>query len=365
VRGPERALAQDKPKREKPIGPRRAPPETDTARDRADEAAAAAKERRSADIFRRIHEHPVSSDAGRNARIESALDETVNFEIEPQPLGEAIDLLATRFQIPILIDKKAFNGMNIGATEVTLNVPGITLRETLDSILSIPDGPVSFQIRRGALVVSTLEQINQDQQVVVYDCRDLAHVGTLDHFAIEKQEGGSGASGAAWVLGGGGPGMFQAVLEAAQPDTAAQGLPQKGAAAAPNPPQPPANGSAPAPAIAAPAPAVAPVPAAPPAPPAVPAQAPRTENARRLPLIQTIIAATGDSWDEGSTTITEFGGLLVVRQSPLVHDKIKTLLADIRRMRADGAFASFAKDDEAEAKRRADAEAKASGHVAK
>jgi hypothetical protein len=69
-------------------------------------------------------------------------------------------------------------------------------------------------------------------------------------------------------------------------------------------------------------------------------------------LIKTIIAATGDSWDERSTTITEFGGLLVVRQSPLVHDKIKSLLADIRRMRADGAFASFAKDYEAEAKRR-------------
>jgi hypothetical protein len=82
-------------------------------------------------------------------------------------------------------------------------------------------------------------------------------------------------------------------------------------------------------------------------------------------LIQTIIAATGDSWDEGSTSITEFGGLIVVRQSPPVHDTIKTLLADIHRIRADGAFASFAKDYEAEAKRRADAEAKSSGHAPK
>jgi len=330
VRGPERALAQDKQKLEKPIAPGRiARPETDTSLDGADEGAAAAKLRRSADVFRRIHEHPLSSDAGRNARIESALEETVNFEIEPQSLGEALDLLATRFQIPILTDKKAFNGMNIGATEVKLNNPGITLRDTLEAILTIPDAEASFEIRHGALVVSTIDQINEHKEVVVYDCRDLALMGTLDHFTVEKQAAGAGASGGAF----GGGGMFQAVPEAAQP-------------------------------------AVAPVPGAPPAAigpaRAAFAQAPLAENPRRLPLIQTIIAATTtDSWDEGSTMITEFGGLLAVRQSPLVHDKIKRLLADIRRMRADGAFASFAKEYEAEATKRAEQEAKTSAHAAK
>jgi hypothetical protein len=33
------------------------------------------------------------------------------------------------------------------------------------------------------------------------------------------------------------------------------------------------------------------------------------------------------------------GGLIVVRQNRINHDKIKNLLADIRRMRATGAFA--------------------------
>jgi hypothetical protein len=62
----------------------------------------------------------------------------------------------------------------------------------------------------------------------------------------------------------------------------------------------------------------------------------------------------GESWDEGAS-ITEFGGLVVVRQSPLVHDRIKDLLGDIRRMRSDGAYASFAKVYDTEAKSREEA----------
>jgi hypothetical protein len=329
VRGAERVLAQENSNFNKPVVPaQNSQPKTQTGYDQDDEATAAAKERRSADVFRRIHEHPVSSDAGRNARIESALDETVNFAIEPQSLNEALDLLATRFQIPISIDKKAFNGMNIGATAAKLTNPGITLRDTLEAILSIPDVEASFEIRHGALVISTIDQINEHKEVVVYDCRDLALMGTLDHFKVEKQAAGAGASGGAF----GGGGMFQTIPEAAQPAVA------------------PVPGAAPA--------AVAPA-------PAVSAEAPSAESPRRMPLIQTIIAATTDSWDEGSTTITEFGGLLVVRQSPLVHDKIKRLLADIRRMRANGAFASFGKEYEAEAKRRSDQETKTSAHAAK
>jgi hypothetical protein len=349
VRGPAPILAQEKPKLDKPKvqnPPVRRPtsppiaPATDSGQEQSNEPAAAAKERRSASVFRLLRDHPLSSDTGRTAQIEAALEETVDFKIEPQSLRDALDLLAAKFRIPIVADKRTFGDADVNLLqEVKLNVQCLTLQDTLDLLLSSQTVPLSFEIRDRTLLISTVEQIKEDLQVVVYDCRDLALVGTLDHFAIEKQDGGSGASGGTW---GGGGGTFQAFPEATQPASAAQSVPQKGAAAAPSPVQPPAAAApaklAPPAAAPAPAPAVAPYPRAPAAP--------------RLPLVRTIMAAVDpDSWEEGAT-ITEFGGLLVVRQNPINHDKIKTLLADIRRMRADGAFASFAKDYEAEAKRR-------------
>ena len=57
-------------------------------------------------------------------------------------------------------------------------------------------------------------------------------------------------------------------------------------------------------------------------------------------LISALKAATGpNSWDDEG--IVYFRGLLVVRQNPLVHEEIRRALADIRLMRAHGAFASL------------------------
>jgi hypothetical protein len=370
VRGPARILAQENPKLDKPKvqkpavhRPTTSSPQiaaaTDSGQEQSNEPAAAAKERRSASIFRLLRDHPLSSDTGRTAQIEAALEETVDFKIEPQSLREALDLLAAKFRIPIVSDKRTFGDADVNLLqEVKLDVQGLTLQDALDLLLSSQTVPLSFEIRDRTLLISTVEQIKEDLQVVVYDCRDLALVGTLDHFAIEKQDGGSAASGGTW---GGGGGTFQTFPEATQPTSAAQSVPQKGPAVTLSPGQPP-PAAAPVPAPPKPAlPAAAPAPVAAPAP----AVAPHSPAAPRLPLVRTIMAAVDpDSWEEGAT-ITEFGGLLVVRQNPINHDKIKTLLADIRRMRANGAFASFTKDYEAEATKRAEQQAKTSAHAAK
>jgi hypothetical protein len=68
-----------------------------------------------------------------------------------------------------------------------------------------------------------------------------------------------------------------------------------------------------------------------------------------IPLIRVIQSATGpENWDDPErdpqATITEFGGLLVVRQTSLVHERIKGVLADIRRMKKEGAFSTLDKD---------------------
>ena len=40
-------------------------------------------------------------------RISEALDQTVEFDIDPEPLKDAIDFIAQRYQIPIILDAKA------------------------------------------------------------------------------------------------------------------------------------------------------------------------------------------------------------------------------------------------------------------
>jgi hypothetical protein len=48
--------------------------------------------------------------------------------------------------------------------------------------------------------------------------------------------------------------------------------------------------------------------------------------------------------------------LLIVRQNPRVHERIKRLLASIRLMRKEGAFAALSDHSDIEAKQRADAQ---------
>ena len=65
------------------------------------------------------------------------------------------------------------------------------------------------------------------------------------------------------------------------------------------------------------------------------------------PLIRVIqYAGDADDWqqEEGEgPRITEIGGLLVVNQNWIVHEQIKRILADLRRMKKDGAYANFDK----------------------
>jgi len=145
-------------------------------------------------------------------------------------------------------------------------------------------------------MISTIDRINDDLTVVVYDCRDLVNLATLDpgtpvdKMQAEKEEKVKPQ--------GGGLGSGTAVAKKHHSEEA------------------------------------------------------NDRSARRLPLIQTIIAsAAPGAWPEDAT-ISEVGGLLVIRQNPFEHDRIKRLLASIRLMRKEGAFAALSDQYDAEAKKR-------------
>lgn len=262
-----------------------------------------------------LPEHPLSSDAlytKTEARIQEALEQLVEFSIDPQPLKDAIDFVRTRYQIPILFDTKALEGAGIDtSTEVTIQTVGIKLRGMLTLLL----GPLnlSFDVRDEVLMITTQEAIRERMVVVVYDCRDLVRIRSIEVSEPARK----------WYEG--------QKLEASEPKETMQD-----------------SGEGPV-AEASKKPATATSPKA---------EVRKGRPAKRLvehkkavlrpaiPLIHVIQNATDpENWSadggERSGTITEFGGLLVVRHNPLIHEQIRQVLADFRRIKKEGAFSSW------------------------
>ena len=125
-------------------------------------------------------EHPLSSDVGQHPKIEAALDSAIDFVFEPQPLKDAVDFVAQRYRMPIIMDAKALEDASIDtSTEVKLNVQGLKLRQALVLLLQQLPQPLGFEIRDGVLWVTTIEKINEHRYVVIYDCRDLIHLRSV------------------------------------------------------------------------------------------------------------------------------------------------------------------------------------------
>jgi len=219
--------------------------------------------------------------------------------------------IATRYQIPILLDTKTLEDASIDtSTEVKLAVPGITLRQMLTLLLEQLPQPLGFEMRDGVMTITTIEKIRDHLVVVVYDCRDLVHIRSI---TVSEPRPRSAATG-----------MMD--LFNSTPETALQAPP----ATVVSPKVPgPVSGKG--------------------------QGMKRLEKTQRthdellsrptIPLIRVIQNATEpESWTGNEGTITEFGGLLVVLQDPIVHEKIKRVLADIRRMKREGAFATLDKD---------------------
>ncbi len=252
-------------------------------------------------------EHPLSSDIGQHPKIEEALDQTVDFAIEPEPLKDALDFIAQRYQIPVLLDTKVLEDAAVDTSaEVKMPYSGMKLRNLLKLLLEQAAQPLSYAIEDDILRISTVEQIRQHSYVVVYDCRDLIHLKSLyPGAAITAHSQPTQPAVAAE-----GSGKFSTLRDStniARQFGGGSGGPGKNKKAE------------------------------------RPAKTPCLQD--EIPLIR-VIKYAGDAEDwEGENgagpKITEIGGLLVVNQNPIVHEQIKRILADLRRMRKEGAFATF------------------------
>jgi hypothetical protein len=256
---------------------------------------------------------PLSSDVFQGskvtARIPEALSQLVDFEIQSQPLQDALDFIAARYQIPIILDRKGMQDVNFDPRKenVGLSVSGIPLRDLLELLLNQANPALGYEFRHGVLSVSTIDKIKEHMEIVVYDCRDLVDATTPDPSPAVAQSVDAGDA------------MLQLSAE-----------PTKGARKSGGQSGNSANRQN-----------------------EVPDTTVHVSSRKAAQLINTLKNATGsDLWDDEQAKITYFDGLLVVRQNPLVQEQIRCALADIRQMRVHGAFASLGNQCDGEATKR-------------
>jgi hypothetical protein len=116
----------------------------------------------------------VAERSKNEARIAEALKSPVDFQIKLQSFKDAIDFIAAHYHISIVIDQPTIEDANVNVTKkVQVIIPGITLDERLHWLFVQLNAAVDYEVCNGALLISTLDKLNEDESVVAYDCRDL------------------------------------------------------------------------------------------------------------------------------------------------------------------------------------------------
>jgi hypothetical protein len=141
------------------------------------------------------------------ARISEALDQPVEFTIEPQPLKDAIDFISTRYTIPIILDAKALEDASIDtSTEVKMPISGMKLRNMLKLLLEQLPTPLTYVVEDEVMKITTVEKANEKLTIRMYPVGDLV-LGPDQLKALARSSGamgsGAGQGGQTGGLGGG------------------------------------------------------------------------------------------------------------------------------------------------------------------
>jgi hypothetical protein len=136
-------------------------------------------------------------------RISESLDQVVDFQIDPQPLKEAIEFIASRYQIPILLDTKTLEDASIDtSTEVKMQVTGVKLRNMLKLLLEQLPQPLTYVIEDEVMKITTVEAANSKLTIRMYPVGDLV-LGPDQLKMLSRSGGGMGVTGSSGGQGGG------------------------------------------------------------------------------------------------------------------------------------------------------------------
>jgi hypothetical protein len=145
------------------------------------------------------------SESKPEQRISEALDQQVDFNIEPQSLKDALDFIAARYQIAIVPDQKALEDANVDmSSEVHGSYPGIKLRNLFKLLLEQMSQPLTYVIEDEVLKITTVDKANEKLSIRMYPVGDLI-MGPQQLQALAGAGGGGlggGTGGAGGGLGG-------------------------------------------------------------------------------------------------------------------------------------------------------------------
>lgn len=100
-------------------------------------------------------------DSDKSLRIHELLESRTGFTIDPQPLKDALDFIATRYDFRMLFDDKAFAQRKIKTgVEVACKQSGIRLRELLRKLLGQVDRSADFKIENGVLRIEPVDWVD-------------------------------------------------------------------------------------------------------------------------------------------------------------------------------------------------------------
>lgn len=101
----------------------------------------------------------IKYDSLETIKIYEALDQTVDFTVDQEPLKDALEFIAQRYLIKINIDAQAIRqGLIDPSIDVKLGVAGIKLKSTLNLLLEQSRKPLAYRVRNGALTVIAASQ---------------------------------------------------------------------------------------------------------------------------------------------------------------------------------------------------------------
>jgi hypothetical protein len=93
-------------------------------------------------------------DSPGSLEIHETLETQVDFAIDPEPLKDALEFIASRYQIQVVIDPQAVKqGLIDPSIKVKVAAPGIRLRSILNLLLEQSRKPLGFEVRKGTLVI--------------------------------------------------------------------------------------------------------------------------------------------------------------------------------------------------------------------
>ncbi len=260
------------------------------------------------------HHAPARSAEVQRSQAEDALRTRLNFDYVDMPLDDALAHLCGEVELQYYLNTRSLEDIGIsGDAVVSLRLAGVSLELGLDLMLEQLD--LTYVIRDGVILVTTEEALEFAEEVRVYNCRDLLGTGTAPQdladvgAAVEPADNTDASAPApadqstrdsnAPQEGGTAKATDQGKVPPISVDVLAQFGGGGGMSGG--------LGSTPQPAPVA------------------------TPNMQLINLITTAVAP--DSWEAvgGPGTISDFDGLIVVRQNPRVHRQVAEVLSMLRK----------------------------------